>query len=72
MQLRPCQHHPFSANALESQSIEHGWSDTERLISEKEYDLILVNRLMDQDHTEGMLIIEKLKANDDYKKSPLC
>lgn len=49
----------------------HGWTDTERLLSANKYDLILVNRLMDQDHTEGQAIIESLKAHDKYSDLPV-
>ncbi|QDU80666.1 Response regulator receiver domain protein [Polystyrenella longa] len=49
----------------------HGWTDTERLLSANKYDLILVNRLMDQDHTEGQAIIESLKSHEQYSNMPV-
>ena len=49
----------------------HGWADAERLLTANRYDLILVNRLMNQDHAEGQEIIESLKAHEQYKSMPV-
>ena len=49
----------------------YGWSDAERFMANVQYDLILVNRLLDQDHTEGQQIIESLKADEKYQSIPV-
>ena len=45
--------------------------DVVRLTQENAYDLILINRLLDQDHSEGMDILRELKADDSRTATPV-
>lgn len=49
----------------------HAWSDTASLVKENDYDLILINRLLDRDGSEGMLILKELKASTDTADIPV-
>lgn len=49
----------------------HQWADAEGKLQEESYDLILINRLLDRDHSEGLLILKQLKATDDYSDIPV-
>jgi len=49
----------------------HQWTDAEAKLQEQSYDLILINRLLDRDRSEGLLILKQLKATDDYSNIPV-
>ena len=40
----------------------HGWDDAETILKEEPFDLVIVNRKMDRDYTDGMKIITAMKA----------
>lgn len=41
----------------------HGADDTLRILSAEKFDLVLVNRKLDQDYSDGLAIIERIKAD---------
>ena len=49
----------------------HLANDAVRLIQENTYDLILVNRVLDRDHSEGIDILHELKADDSRTAPPV-
>jgi CheY-like chemotaxis protein len=48
----------------------HGPHDTLELLQSQPFDLVLVNRKLDQDYSEGLSIIEKIKADNELAKTP--
>ena len=56
----------FSVNVLQADRLE----DTLSTLKKNEVDLILVNRKLDIDYTDGLLIIEELKRNPNYQSIP--
>lgn len=49
----------------------HGMRDTLELLQTDEFDLILVNRLMDRDGSSGLNIIKTIKENANSTKTPV-
>jgi len=46
-------------------------SDALRILAEHTYDLVLVNRKIDIDYSDGILLIQKLKQNERTKQCPV-
>ncbi len=40
----------------------HGWDDAEKILGEEPFQLVIVNRKLDRDYTDGMNIITQIKA----------
>ena len=57
----------FDATVLQADKA----NDTLATLAKHEVDLILVNRKLDCDYTDGMLIIQQLKADGRYAKIPV-
>jgi CheY-like chemotaxis protein len=49
----------------------HEMTDTLQALREQAYDLILINRKLDIDYTDGMEILQKLKADPELSKIPV-
>lgn len=49
----------------------HGMRDTLQLLQTEEFDLILVNRLMDHDGSSGLEIIKQIKADANTAETPV-
>jgi CheY-like chemotaxis protein len=49
----------------------HGADDTMAHLKNGEFDLVLVNRKLDADYTDGIKIIEKIKADKDVGDVPV-
>lgn len=47
------------------------WSDVEARLAEHAYDLILVNRKLDLDYSDGLKIIRRLKADPRFAEIPV-
>lgn len=47
------------------------WSDARRLLSEQPYDLVIVNRKLDVDYSDGMEIIRQIKADPQWAEVPV-
>lgn len=45
-------------------------SDTVQLLSQQKVDLIVINRKLDIDYTDGVEILRHLKQHDDFKSIP--
>jgi CheY-like chemotaxis protein len=56
----------FSADVLQT----HGPSDTLKLLRKEPVDLVLVNRKLDQDYSDGLDIIKSIKADNQLAKLP--
>lgn len=56
----------FDAKVVQS----HGLIDTLRLLRERNFDLVLVNRKLDQDYSDGLEIIRQIKAEADLQHVP--
>ena len=48
----------------------HGPEDTLETLQRQAFDLVLVNRKLDQDYSDGMEIISQIKANPALAKTP--
>ena len=48
----------------------HGPADTLNLLRKEPVDLVLVNRKLDQDYSDGLDIIKSIKADENLKKVP--
>lgn len=46
-------------------------NDTIEKLKSTEYDLVLINRKLDADYSDGIELIQKIKATSDVKQSPL-
>ena len=46
-------------------------NDTMEKLKSTEYDLVLINRKLDADYSDGIELIQKIKAGSDVKQSPL-
>ncbi|QDT89303.1 response regulator [Gimesia algae] len=46
-------------------------SDTLEKLKSSEYDLVLINRKLDADYSDGIELIQKIKATSEVKSSPL-
>lgn len=49
----------------------HGLDDTLASLQDKEFDLVLVNRVMDRDGSSGLRIIERIKADPHSADTPV-
>lgn len=49
----------------------HHAADTLQAVREQEYDLVLVNRKLDADYSDGIEIIRQLKADEALAKAPV-
>ena len=47
----------------------HLAGDAIDLLKQKQYDLVLINRLLDRDHSEGKGLIEQIKSNEQLKQT---
>lgn len=47
----------------------HLANDALELLQENQYDLVLINRLLDRDHTEGTVLLETIKSNEQLKET---
>jgi two-component system chemotaxis response regulator CheY len=48
----------------------HGTDDTLRLLRREPFDLVLVNRKLDQDYSDGLDIIKTIKADPELQATP--
>lgn len=49
----------------------HDWLDAARHLAEESFDLVLVNRLLDRDGSEGLDVIRQIKADDRLRDLPV-
>lgn len=49
----------------------HGPEDTIEKLHEASYDLVLVNRKLDRDYSEGMEILKRIKADSQIASTPV-
>ena len=49
----------------------HKLDDTLEELQKQDYDLVLINRKLDIDYTDGTLILDTLKEHADYKDIPV-
>lgn len=49
----------------------HGLNDTQSILEEEQFDLILVNRVMDRDGSSGLQIIEEIKEAPHSSNTPV-
>lgn len=49
----------------------HGLEDTMELMQQSTFDLVLVNRKLDQDYSDGLRIIEEIKLDDGLRTVPV-
>ncbi len=47
------------------------WDEAEPMLRKQKPDLILINRKLDIDYSDGLVIIEKLKADDELNAIPV-
>lgn len=47
------------------------WSDTEQALRQNEVDLVLINRKLDADYTDGMEILRKIKSDESLRHLPV-
>jgi len=57
----------FDANVLAADS----WADASTLMKNGPIDLVIVNRLLDVDHSPGLEIIKTIKADERLKQTPV-
>ena len=57
----------FDAQVLQA----HGAADTVALLMAHKIDLVLVNRKLDQDYTDGLDIIKMIKARPEFSALPI-
>ncbi len=60
-----CSH--FDVDVLQT----HGPADTLKLLSERMVDLVLINRKLDQDYSNGTEILRMIKADEKLSKLPV-
>ena len=48
----------------------HGWQDASRELQSGSIDLVLVNRRLDRDHSDGLEIIRQIKSDPDLAGTP--
>ncbi|MDB4793087.1 response regulator [bacterium] len=63
--------HLLQSNFDVDVSRTHGMRDTLELLQTDEFDLILVNRLMDRDGSSGLEIIKKIKEDANTIETPV-
>ena len=49
----------------------HVLDDTLSKLRDSEYDLVMINRKLDRDYSDGMLILEAIKTDDSLKHLPV-
>ena len=49
----------------------HGMTDTIATMQSEKVDLVLINRKLDQDYSDGTEILKKIKANPDFAAIPV-
>ena len=49
----------------------HGLDDTFEALRSQQFDLVLINRKLDQDYSDGLDIIKALKADEQLKSVPV-
>ncbi|MEM8733606.1 MAG: response regulator [Planctomycetota bacterium] len=49
----------------------HGPGDTIEALRNQQYDLVLINRKLDQDYSDGLEIIKQIKADGDLAEAPI-
>lgn len=49
----------------------HGMDDTLAALRQRPYDLVLVNRKLDQDYSDGLDIIQRMKADETLRSIPV-
>jgi len=49
----------------------HGLEDTQAKLRAGDYALVLINRKLDQDYSDGIEILKQLKSDDDLKSVPV-
>jgi CheY-like chemotaxis protein len=49
----------------------HGWADASEHLQRQPFDLVLVNRILDRDGSEGLEIIRQMKSEIDWKDTPV-
>lgn len=49
----------------------HQWQDAHERLRAEHYDLVLVNRKLDMDYSEGLDIIQKIKADPELSTVPV-
>lgn len=47
------------------------WKETKSRLGEESFDLMLVNRKLDRDYSDGLDVIRNLKADDDHATLPV-
>lgn len=57
----------FGAVVLQS----HGLADTVQLLQEQEVALVLINRKLDQDYSDGVEILKHLKSDEKLSRFPV-
>ncbi|MHC2068702.1 response regulator [Bremerella sp. T1] len=57
----------FDAKLLQS----HGPTDTLKMLREQTFALVVINRKLDRDHSDGMDILKEMKADDQLKEIPV-
>lgn len=49
----------------------HGLSDTLQQLRENQFDLVLINRKLDQDYSDGIEILKQIKADAELSEIPV-
>lgn len=57
----------FAAEVVQT----HHLSDTLQRLKKQPFDLVLINRKLDADHSDGLAIVEAIKANPALAKTPV-
>jgi CheY-like chemotaxis protein len=57
----------FSASVVQS----HGTEDTLKMLRSRQIDLVIVNRKLDRDYTDGLDVIKAIKADPDVGSVPI-
>lgn len=48
----------------------HGWSDAAMILDQNAVDLVLINRILDRDGSEGLDIIRQIKGHPKFRSIP--
>ncbi len=57
----------FGAEVMQT----HGLDDTLAALAKNSFDLVLINRKLDYDYSDGTAILEQIKAKPEYSKLPV-
>ena len=49
----------------------HGLDDTLAALNKNNFDLVLINRKLDHDYSDGTVILEQIKAKPEYSELPV-